>query len=277
MYGTALPYWDQWDEAGLWFKPWLEGHLAWGTWFAPHNEHRIFFTRLLDWFVLRLNRQWDPRLQMTINAFIHAGYACGLACSLWVFNGRKHEGRICFLLLPFFALPFAAENTIHGFQSQMYFLSIFSVIAMVGLGFGSPGRGWWLGGLAAAVMSLFTMGSGLLASLAVMGLVCLRMLKQRGICLLYTSKILVVEDDPDQLEVVRFTLKNAGFAVGTATNGIEALKKAQTVSPDLIVLDVMMPELEDVYKRQGRAAAVAAGHFQGRIRHADGRGRANGD
>ncbi|MGO9586172.1 MAG: response regulator transcription factor [Limisphaerales bacterium] len=58
------------------------------------------------------------------------------------------------------------------------------------------------------------------------------------------KKILVVEDDPDQLEVVRFTLKNAGFAVGTATNGIDALKKAQTVSPDLIVMDVMMPELD---------------------------------
>jgi DNA-binding response OmpR family regulator len=58
------------------------------------------------------------------------------------------------------------------------------------------------------------------------------------------KKILVVEDDPDQLEVIRFTLKNAGFAVGTATNGIDALKKAQTVSPDLIVMDVMMPELD---------------------------------
>jgi len=58
------------------------------------------------------------------------------------------------------------------------------------------------------------------------------------------KKILVVEDDPDQLEVVLFTLKNAGFAVGTATNGIDALKKARTVSPDLIILDVMMPELD---------------------------------
>ena len=58
------------------------------------------------------------------------------------------------------------------------------------------------------------------------------------------KKILVVEDDPDQLEVIRFTLKNAGFAVGTATNGIDAVKKAQTVSPDLIMLDVMMPELD---------------------------------
>ena len=58
------------------------------------------------------------------------------------------------------------------------------------------------------------------------------------------KKILVVEDDSDQLEVIRFTLKNAGFAIGTATNGIDALKKAQTVSPDLIVMDVMMPELD---------------------------------
>ena len=58
------------------------------------------------------------------------------------------------------------------------------------------------------------------------------------------KKILVVEDEPDQLEVIRFTLKNAGFAIGTATNGIDALKKAQTVSPDLIIMDVMMPELD---------------------------------
>ena len=58
------------------------------------------------------------------------------------------------------------------------------------------------------------------------------------------KKILVVEDEPDQLEVIRFTLKNAGYAIGTATNGIDALKKAKTVSPDLIIMDVMMPELD---------------------------------
>jgi DNA-binding response OmpR family regulator len=56
-------------------------------------------------------------------------------------------------------------------------------------------------------------------------------------------KVLVVEDDPDQLEVTRLSLKAAGFAIGTASNGIDALKKAKTVSPDLILLDVMMPGL----------------------------------
>jgi DNA-binding response OmpR family regulator len=57
-------------------------------------------------------------------------------------------------------------------------------------------------------------------------------------------RILVVEDDPDQLEVTRLSLKAAGFAIGTAANGIDALKKARTVSPDLILLDVMMPGLD---------------------------------
>jgi len=58
------------------------------------------------------------------------------------------------------------------------------------------------------------------------------------------GKILVVEDEPDQLEAIRATLKEAGFYVGTATDGVEALEKARSVSPDLIILDVMMPKLD---------------------------------
>lgn len=53
-----------------------------------------------------------------------------------------------------------------------------------------------------------------------------------------------MEDSPDQLEVIRSNLKDAGFDIGTATNGFEGLKKAHTESPDLIILDVMMPELD---------------------------------
>jgi two-component system, OmpR family, response regulator len=56
-------------------------------------------------------------------------------------------------------------------------------------------------------------------------------------------KILVVDDDPDQLEVARWSLKKAGFAIGTAANGVDALVKTRSVLPDLIVLDLMLPEL----------------------------------
>jgi len=57
-------------------------------------------------------------------------------------------------------------------------------------------------------------------------------------------KILIVDDDPEVTELLRFNLKGAGFAVGTAANGRIALKKACSLAPDLIVLDLMMPELD---------------------------------
>ncbi len=58
------------------------------------------------------------------------------------------------------------------------------------------------------------------------------------------KKILVVEDNTELLELLRLNLKAAGFAVATATNGIEALKKAHSLSPDLVLLDLVLPELD---------------------------------
>ena len=57
-------------------------------------------------------------------------------------------------------------------------------------------------------------------------------------------RILVVDDEPDIIELVEFNLKQAGYAVSTATDGAEALKKARAQTPDLIVLDVMLPEMD---------------------------------
>ncbi len=57
-------------------------------------------------------------------------------------------------------------------------------------------------------------------------------------------KILVVDDEPDAIELIKFNLKNAGYDVLTAADGDEALKKARAHSPDLIVLDVMLPEVD---------------------------------
>jgi DNA-binding response OmpR family regulator len=57
-------------------------------------------------------------------------------------------------------------------------------------------------------------------------------------------KILVVDDEPDALELVGFNLKRAGFDVVTALDGAEALRKARQLFPSLIVLDVMLPEMD---------------------------------
>ena len=56
--------------------------------------------------------------------------------------------------------------------------------------------------------------------------------------------ILVVDDEPEAVELVEFNLKQAGFDVISAGDGGEALKKARSVLPELIILDVMLPEVD---------------------------------
>ncbi len=59
-------------------------------------------------------------------------------------------------------------------------------------------------------------------------------------------KILLVDDEPDILEIVSYNLSNEGYQVFTAENGMEAIKKAKKEKPQLIVLDVMMPEMDGI-------------------------------
>ncbi|MEN8124586.1 MAG: response regulator transcription factor [Bacteroidota bacterium] len=59
-------------------------------------------------------------------------------------------------------------------------------------------------------------------------------------------KILLADDEPDILEIVGFNLQNEGYQIFTATNGIEAIEKAKTIKPHLILLDIMMPNMDGV-------------------------------
>lgn len=56
--------------------------------------------------------------------------------------------------------------------------------------------------------------------------------------------ILLVDDEPDILEIVRYNLVSEGYKVELATNGLEAVSKAKEVKPQLIILDLMMPEMD---------------------------------
>lgn len=59
-------------------------------------------------------------------------------------------------------------------------------------------------------------------------------------------KILLVDDEPDILEIVSYNLSSEGYQVITAENGIEAVKKAKKELPQLVILDVMMPEMDGI-------------------------------
>jgi len=58
------------------------------------------------------------------------------------------------------------------------------------------------------------------------------------------AKVLVVDDEPDAVELVSFNLKAAGYEVVTADDGNEAIKRARQHAPDLVLLDVMLPEVD---------------------------------
>ncbi len=74
------------------------------------------------------------------------------------------------------------------------------------------------------------------------------------------SPILIVDDEPDTLELIEFNLKAAGFRCLTAGDGTEALRKAREFHPQLIILDLMIPEIDglEVCKLLRRDANTAS-------------------
>lgn len=60
------------------------------------------------------------------------------------------------------------------------------------------------------------------------------------------AKILLVDDEPDILEILEYNLRKEGYEVATAENGEAGLKRAKEFKPDLIILDIMMPIMDGV-------------------------------
>lgn len=168
FYGNATPYWDQWDaEAGLLYRPWLEGDYDWKLLFSPHNEHRILTTRLLALALLELGGQtWNPLLQMKVNAVLHVGAICVLLYFLSKVIRGGYRTALFLFAGALFSIPFGWENTLAGFQSQFYLLLLFSFVFLWAMSvLPCFSVRWWMG-LIAGVLSVFTMASGALTMLA---------------------------------------------------------------------------------------------------------------
>lgn len=216
-FGSAMPDWDQWDaEALKLFVPWFEHDHFVARLFEPHNEHRIVLTKLQNLAVTLLNGQWDSRLECVGNAVVHSALAVAfwLVARTWIgvapaLGGTDGAGRLeadatsparghrpaeplphacrtpalfdaaLFLLTALlFGLPLAWQNILGGFHSQQYWLLGLSFAALVVLPFARPWTAAWWGGAAAAVLALFTMGSGFLVSVVILALVTWRAMRR---------------------------------------------------------------------------------------------------
>ena len=173
---VTAPTWDQWDaEARALYLPYYNCGLTWSGMLGLHNEHRIFFSRLLALGLLVLNGQWDPRLQQVVNAGMHAMTAVVLLVMLW----RGLEWRLdalAALVVPVFGLPYAWENALFGFQSAFYFFLLFSILGLwMTTAFRTGSPAWWLG-WSCGLCGLFTAAGGIVLP-AVIGFVAvLRMM-----------------------------------------------------------------------------------------------------
>lgn len=75
------------------------------------------------------------------------------------------------------------------------------------------------------------------------------------------SKLLIVDDSAELLGVLRAGFKSAGYVVRTAGTGLDAIRKARTFAPDLIVLDLVLPEMDgfaicEILKKDRNTASI---------------------
>ncbi|MBU4198615.1 MAG: hypothetical protein KKG09_00320 [Verrucomicrobia bacterium] len=167
---SDVPSWDQWDGiGGTLFLPYAGHTLTAADFVKPHNEHRILFTRLLSLGLMLANHQWDNRLETVANSGLFALTAVLLFWMILQWGPRGISVPLGFPLIALaFSLPFSWENTLFGFQSQFYFLILFSIIALALWVMNPPGSRRWLAGWGFALLSIFTTASGVLAACAVL-------------------------------------------------------------------------------------------------------------
>jgi len=167
-FGSDLPNWDQWDAEGeQTFLPYLQHRLHFPDLFTPQNEHRVVCTKVLALGLLRLNGQWDARLECVVNAALHAALAVAILLYGCRLIDRRWHGAWLAAVAALIAPPVAWQNVLGGFHSQQVFLLGWSLAAIALLPTARAGSARWWGGIAGAVLALFSMGSGLLAAATV--------------------------------------------------------------------------------------------------------------
>ena len=196
-FAVALPFWDQWDSEGdLLLRPWLEGTLKFSDLWLPHNEHRIFPTRLLALCCFELTGVWNNLVEVRINVLLASFIPFIL---VWLLHkAGELKGKRWFMLPVILAgsvLPFIWENLLVGFQNQFYFLLLFMVSALALATWRPKSMVSFLAVIMLSILSVMTMASGIITPLAVAsvyGLHWYQCRKQPVLTTLFISLLLLI-------------------------------------------------------------------------------------
>ena len=127
-YGVNIPYWDQWYSETELYLLYETNSLNFEYLISPHNEHRIFFTRIFNLFIYIILGGWNPKIGMFIQAIIPTIIAFLLSL---FFNQYVRKNIILLfhnlLIISVFGLPYFWENILWSFQNQHYFMVLFGI------------------------------------------------------------------------------------------------------------------------------------------------------
>ncbi|MDA1372843.1 MAG: hypothetical protein O2971_19100 [Proteobacteria bacterium] len=131
FYGFSVPFYDEWEAEANWlYRLYEQESLGLSEIFAPHNGHRIVFTRMAALSLYVVNGGWDPQLQLIMSAFLHA-----LICVLLInFGTLKLKDENLALSVSatvlLFAIPFSWLSILVAFQTQFYFMILFAILSL---------------------------------------------------------------------------------------------------------------------------------------------------
>ncbi|WP_146090473.1 hypothetical protein [Xanthomonas bromi] len=180
--GGSVPFWDQWGGENSIFSAFENGSLTLAQMIAPHNEHRIFWTRVITVFLFELNdHQWDNQIEALISNII---YSLSLTVPVLIASvtGQKHQAiAVAAAVTLMGILPFGWENTLVGFQSQFYINTLLAFFAITVSSFGGA-RYRTASCLTILILASFaSMANGVLTAFTCAGVLIARGLTQRDL------------------------------------------------------------------------------------------------
>jgi len=163
LYGSDIPFWDEWDaQGGHLFVPLLSGQYSVADLLSNHNEHRIFFGRVVWLTSYALSGYWDVQLMMILNSLIHGILVAVLIKTLSSKQNDNSFYLIAVSTVVISLLPAGWENILWGMQAVVYALLLFALLANVVLSKARPLTEQWALGTLLAVCSYLCMASGAL-------------------------------------------------------------------------------------------------------------------
>lgn len=128
---VAVPFWDEWETPGAQLAHYCRGSLNWADLFGQHNEHRLFFPRLI-WLPLAILAGWDVRYEMILTFVLVCVGAAGLARLLQVSGPLRTTGVIFSAILSLLLFsPREYETFLVGTQGQTFVPTVALIFALL--------------------------------------------------------------------------------------------------------------------------------------------------